>query len=94
MANPNPKPGFQKGHKFYPKKPDEFAKLCLAEVPRALEEIVRIMKTAKVDDVRLRAAQYIMDRALGKPRQAMEVSGEDGGAIQINAVVTVKDVKR
>ena len=54
----------------------------------AFMTIVQIMREA--DDMRLAliAAQYICDRGHGKPAQAVELGGKDGGAIQVNINIT------
>jgi uncharacterized protein YbjT (DUF2867 family) len=44
----------------------------------ALETLVRIMQRGKSDAARLAAAVAILDRAWGKPVQALEHSGPDG----------------
>jgi hypothetical protein len=37
-------------------------------------------------ETRLRAARDLLDRAYGRPRQAVEVTGEDGGPIQTSGI--------
>lgn len=52
--------------------------------------LLRIIQDAVEDDdpnVRLRAAQIIMDRTEGKPVQSTEVSGKDGEPIQFEQTV-------
>jgi hypothetical protein len=43
----------------------------------ALERVVKLMKTARNEQVKLAAAKEIMDRAYGKPAQA--IVGDDDG---------------
>ncbi len=47
---------------------------------RALQLFEQVMDGEYTVDVRLKAAREILDRVIGKPRQAVEVSGADGKA--------------
>jgi hypothetical protein len=38
------------------------------------------------DSARVAAATAILDRAYGRPRQAIEVAGEEGGPLQVHIV--------
>lgn len=54
----------------------------------ALEALVEIMRdTAQPGSVRVSAITYLLDRGWGRPRQAVEISGEGGiGAIRVELV--------
>ena len=58
--------------------------LARAESVKAFLRIVQISKDAEVDvRVRMDANKYIIDRAIGKPAQAVAVSGPNGEALPI-----------
>lgn len=59
----------------------------------ALEALHQICLQGQSEAARVSAATAILDRAHGKPRQAMEVTGEDGGPIQ-NEEVNKLDLAR
>lgn len=44
---------------------------------------VSTLMKSRNDNVKLRAAQDILDRVVGKPSQSLELSGRDGGAIVV-----------
>lgn len=85
--------GFQKGHPGYKaKKKKEVTALAKTESVEAFLRIVEIAKDQMVDvKTRFYANQYIIDRAIGKPRQAVEVGGEDGSPLQVSVVVVTKE---
>lgn len=81
------KPGQSGNPNGRPKVPKEFRELAKANSTKALEIIIEIMKDPKSKPGdRLRAAEMIMDRAWGKPKQGLELTGEDGGPIQFGVV--------
>lgn len=51
--------------------------------PEALETLVEIMRKGETDAVRKGAADSLLDRGFGKPAQAMEHSGPEGGPIRM-----------
>jgi hypothetical protein len=51
--------------------------------PEMLEELARLAKTAESEAARVAAANSILDRAYGKPKQSVEHMGSDGGPIQV-----------
>lgn len=58
-----------------------------ATAERILAWVANLAEDAsKPDDIRLDASKEVMNRVWGKHRQAVEVSGKDGGALQINVV--------
>jgi hypothetical protein len=48
--------------------------------PEAVEKLVELMRTGP-EKVRLAAARELLDRGYGKPTQAVEVSGHEGGPL-------------
>jgi len=49
----------------------------------AVDVITGLMKSRN-DNVKLKSAQDVLDRSVGKASQPFEVSGKDGGAIVVN----------
>lgn len=52
----------------------------------ALESLVSIARDGASESARVSAAVAILDRGYGKPRQAVEHTGEDGGPIQTESL--------
>lgn len=50
----------------------------------AVDVITSLMTKSRNDNVKLKAAQDVADRTIGKPTQKTEVTGEGGGALVIN----------
>lgn len=66
--------------------------LAAGHTEEAIAMLARLMRQGASDDVRLRAAVALLDRAWGKPAQA--VTGEDGGPIAILPVRTMEEAIR
>ncbi len=58
-----------------------FAELAKALAPEALQTLAHVMRNSESDSARVAASNSIMDRAYGKPMQAVEHSGPEGGNI-------------
>ena len=52
----------------------------------AINTLVEIMRDGDSDSARHSAACSLLDRAWGRPSQAVEVTGEDGGAVLIDMI--------
>jgi Family of unknown function (DUF5681) len=80
---------FQKGQSGNPggrpKIAGEIRELAQQHAPAALERLVRLMNSTS-GRVAVAAAQAILDRACGKPPQALQIDGELGvrGRLVIN----------
>jgi hypothetical protein len=61
-----------------PKVAGEFVELLREHTHTALEALVEIIESGSPDAARVAAAVALLDRAYGKPRQAIEHSGVDG----------------
>jgi hypothetical protein len=61
----------------------EFNELCKQKAPDALNRIEKNYAKA-TGMVGFLANSYIVDRGYGRPKQATEVSGPDGGAIEVD----------
>src|SRR6266480_1073036 len=61
---------------------------------QAIETLAEIMVSAESDQARVAAANAILDRGLGKPPQAVEHTGEDGGPIQVTSGATTPPCSR
>lgn len=69
-----------------PKKTDEERTLdamCRAKTPEALSVILDIMESGQLERARLAAAQYVLDRAWGKPKESVEHTGANGGPMEL-----------
>lgn len=66
--------------------------LAAAHTEEAIDTLARLMREGQTDDVRLRAANAILDRGYGKPVQA--ISGDDGGPVAIMPVRTMEEAIR
>ena len=52
----------------------------------ALDALVEIATAGKSEAARVSASTAILDRAFGKPQQAVSLTGEEGGPVQIQCV--------
>ena len=57
--------------------------LCAGFAPQALAKLVELANGYQGEPPDRVACIYIIDRVLGKPRQAVELAGKDGGAIPL-----------
>jgi hypothetical protein len=79
MANPSGRGGFRQGQSGNPGgRPQSLANL-MVEARRhtapALATLLKLMKNARSESVRLGAAQAVLDRAWGRPIQSLQVDG-------------------
>lgn len=59
----------------------------------AIDELVKLMRKSKDPKTRKAAADSILDRAIGKPVQGVEVTGKNGGSIAIIREYDPKNAK-
>ena len=93
MTKRGSKPGEKRGpgRKGIPNKATKEAKLALEDLAKghaeaALQALVSVATGGEFEAARVSAAVAILDRGYGKPRQAVEHAGPDGGALQIQIV--------
>ncbi len=55
----------------------------------ALETLATIMRNSDNDTAKIAAAKELLDRGYGKPTQAMEHSGPDGGPVVVQRIELV-----
>lgn len=55
----------------------------------ALKTLATIMLTSENDTAKIAAAKELLDRGYGKPTQAMEHSGPDGGPVVVQRIELV-----
>ena len=61
----------------------------------AIKVIAGVMNSPKsANSDRLRAAEILIDRAYGKAASSLEISGKDGGAIEITALSPAEIARR
>ena len=79
--------GRQKGtpNKLTAAKRATLAELAQAHTDTALSALVEVAQSGS-DSARVAAAVAILDRGWGRPLQATELSGPDGGPVQIEQV--------
>ena len=51
---------------------------------KAIAELARLATGAQSEQARVSAIKELLDRAHGKPAQAVELTGKDGGAIKVS----------
>ncbi len=66
--------------------------LAAGHTEEAIAMLARLMRGGASDDVRLRAAVALLDRAWGRPAQA--VTGEDGGPVALLPVRSMEEAVR
>lgn len=60
----------------------EVKALALQYTPAAIRELARLSKKAKSEQARVAACREIIDRAVGRPPQAIDLSNSDGSLSQ------------
>ncbi len=77
-----------------PKGHSEMLELARAETGRNIEVLTELRDGAKDESVRSQCAKILHEIAWGKPAQAMEHSGTDGGPITISWLTPPADAAR
>lgn len=67
----------------------QLADMAKDHAEQALAILVSIAGTGESESARVSAANAILDRAYGKPAQALQVSAPDGGPVQIEKIERV-----
>jgi hypothetical protein len=61
--------------------------LAQNHAPDAIAMLATILTTSENDSARIAAAKELLDRGYGKSKQAVEMTGEDGGPMQFSQIV-------
>lgn len=77
------KPGQSGNPSGRPKVPQHVRDAARALTTDALKVLEEIMREGQNEGARVRAAETILDRAWGKAAQQVEVTGSEGGPVQI-----------
>lgn len=87
-------PKFEKGKSGNPggrgKDAKKFADLCMSLSEDAINRISEMAQFSEDDNIRLKANMYLVDRALGKPAQAVNVGDHDGGPLKVIVQIMTK----
>jgi hypothetical protein len=85
------KPGQSGNPSGRPKVPLDLVAKCKDITPEVINFWIDLMRDSneKAAD-RLRASENIIERGFGKARQAMELTGEDGGPVEIIKRIIMK----
>lgn len=97
MAAVKGKKGFQPGSSANPggrpKKNAEFVEACQKHAPEALAFLASVMNDANQETSdRIKAATVIIERAFGKPPQAVEIGTPEGQQTPMFVVQVKQDV--
>lgn len=82
------KPGQSGNQSGRPKTDPKFTALLKSKQEWALKELIKLAQSSEEDSVRLKAIQYIIDRAQGKPSQALNIGDQDGQPFKINVIIS------
>jgi hypothetical protein len=78
-------PGISGNPNGRPKGYDEVKELARKHTPAAIDKLAYLMQSAESEDVQHKAAVSLLDRAWGKPAQAL--TNEDGSPLVIQSIV-------
>jgi len=78
------KPGQSGNPGGRPKIPEATKEAFKEASPEALECLREIMRSGGNDSARVAAAIHILDRAMGKVSQGVELTGKEGGPMQVD----------
>ena len=67
----------------------ELEEACKGKTKAALDTILKLMKAADKDSVRLNAAQFVIERGWGKALQPNEHSGKNGQPIEHRVIADI-----
>lgn len=70
------------------------ADLAKSHTETAILTLVRVMEHGESEAARVSAANSVLDRGYGKPSQAVEHTGKDGGPIQTEEVLSDFELAR
>jgi len=66
----------------------QIKELARVHAEEAIRTLAELLTTAESEQARIAAAKELLDRGFGRPMQAVEVSGPDGGAIEVDSTLT------
>lgn len=98
QVNPNSLANLKKGGPGRKTKDPEIAKIFEVNCPDAAQFLVDTMNDENVKiDTRVKCAETIVERVLGKPQQTVDVGNKDGEAFKTNNIdlsrLTVEELK-
>lgn len=78
-----------------PKMPEELKELARGHTVLAIQTLARICRSKSATaSAQVAAAEVLLSRAWGKPAQAVELTGKDGGAVEISDTSPVEIARR
>lgn len=69
----------------------EVKALAQKHVPEVIAELVRLAKSAESEAARVAACKELLDRAVGKAVQGVELSGKEGEKLRFSIVINTPD---
>ena len=86
------KPGQSGNPTGRPKVEGYIRELAQRHGPEALQTLVELLRSGK-EPIHLGAAEALLNRGYGRPAQAVELAGPDGGALVFSFVLDKANVK-
>ena len=68
--------------------------LARSHTATALDVLVQVATASESDSARVSAANALLDRGYGKPKQATELTGKDGAPIEMSEMSDLEAVRR
>lgn len=81
------KPGQSGNPGGRPRKDNDLVILAKSKTKEAFKELLQLLESTSKEDIKLACIKTMFEYGFGKPRQELEVTGEDGGPL----IAVIKD---